>query len=370
MLSASSARRSVTDYWHLSFAALRVGSPLPLNLNEVKKWGAVLDSDAPDPRPPPGALRRWCPAEKQGMSAVQVAREGFRARVAATPGYVTARSTPLGVPITLTERPYVMDKSQQYHITHLRRTWERPDGELIQHAPELWRHERELALGCWYCWDPLPPPEWLEPRRAWRAFVRSMLARQIEGLDAPSEVELRYPNHPLLQAWRAVRKQYTPNNVVHWVSKKLLHDATQWLQQGGQRIAWVEHVGVGVALAEMSGYRYLGAGKESAREILTVNGPIIAGIKSKSTGLNLQRYRHNLVMPFPTSGDAVEQLIGRTHRRGQQHPVTVETYLHHESLIRNIKQVLRDASFLSETQDDQRIIRAQKCLPSLDAAED
>src|SRR5581483_9795325 len=46
--------------------------------------------------------------------------------------------------------------------------------------------------------------------------------------------------------------------------------------------------------------------------------PIIASIKANSAGRNLQGWTQNLISSIPTEAAVWEQLLGRTHRDGQQ----------------------------------------------------
>jgi hypothetical protein len=86
-------------------------------------------------------------------------------------------------------------------------------------------------------------------------------------------------------------------------------------------IIWTRYRAVGVAL-ERLGLPYYGLnGLDSqGRYVEQADGdaPIVASIRSCGTGCNLQAFNRNLVLTQPGQAGAVEQLISRTHREGQQ----------------------------------------------------
>jgi hypothetical protein len=237
-------------------------------------------------------------------------------------------------------------------LDKLRTTWSTPNGDELEWAMDVWRCARELAIGCWYRWDPPPREEWRQARRAWHAYVRQVLSQQRKGLDSPLQVALHYADHELHQAWCAIRDEYDPaeHTVVEWLDDYLLRDAAEWLREHAHGIVWCEHKAAGIRLAEMTGYRYYGGGERAAREIDDARGPMIASIDAHGTGRNLQdRYRDNLVVSCQPSADAVEQMIGRTHRLGQEHGVSVEIYLHAPEIRAGFGSVIRAAQYILHT---------------------
>jgi hypothetical protein len=64
----------------------------------------------------------------------------------------------------------------------------------------------------------------------------------------------------------------------------------------------------------------------------------------------LQRWSRNLVVAPPTSGKAWEQLLGRTHREGQQaDEVSFEVFLPIQELKDCFERARADAKYLEET---------------------
>ena len=76
----------------------------------------------------------------------------------------------------------------------------------------------------------------------------------------------------------------------------------------------------GRAVAEAGDFPFYGAGDVAAAGILQENGKrtVVASIKAHGTGRNLQAFCRNLVANPPSDGATWEQLLGRTHRQGQE----------------------------------------------------
>lgn len=330
-LSGTVTRKSLLDFWHLIGLALGKSSPVPLSYETVKHWAQVLDSesldvrlggwDTPVSRPAPGMLLEfstpedWAGAEDHW----HVARRGFRRRLVASPGVVASQEAEVDATLILRRLQVDVPEAIRRGLHELRTTYCTPNGDELTEAKEVWRHARELQCGFWYKWDPGPPEEWLVARKKWNKFVRRALAAQTPGVNSPADVANRHPHEPAYHEWRQVRHLYDPlkHQVAMWVSDYLLEEAARWLADV-KGIVWVEHSTVGRRLSELSGAPYYAGGDAASRAVMDARGPIICSIKAHGTGQNLQHgYHRSLIMSPPTSGDAWEQLLGRTHRVGQ-----------------------------------------------------
>jgi hypothetical protein len=98
-------------------------------------------------------------------------------------------------------------------------------------------------------------------------------------------------------------------------------------QAGG--IVWVHHKEPGLWLYEeltRAGVPALFCPSESEKKgsnsaILdprNANRIVVASITGHGTGKNLQHLEHQLFLQFPRQADTLEQVLGRTHRNGQQ----------------------------------------------------
>jgi len=349
-VSGTVTNRSILAYAEILYWCLKNASPLPTNWRELQDWARALDEDVPDDkRMPPGALALFC---EQG----ETVRHGFRRRLSETPGIVATRDGELGTSLRIHRREINAPPHIHAMIAKLRRDWETPNGDAIVEAVEVWRHARELALGMWYRWDPPPPRDWFDARRAWNQHVREVLKHNKRGLDTPLQVWMECAQNPVpLKAftdWRDVKDTFEPNTVAVWESEYLLQDAARWLRdtENGGGIAWVEHIVFGERLAQVAGVPYFGGGEKASHDILDATGPCVASIAAHSTGKNLVQWSRNLVTCPPTSGKMWEQMLGRTHRQGQTaDEVEAWVYQHTDEFRAALAQAVRDARYLKET---------------------
>lgn len=350
-MSGTVTRRSLKDYWHLLLWALKPDlAPIPATWQEMQAWADALDADA-DPRGEPGALLDFCEEGDEDP------RDGYRRRLVQSPGVVATSESELGTSLRIVRYPVAVPGPIRTHIDLMRATWETPGGDAISEAVDLWRHARELACGFFYRWDPLPPVEWLQARKAWKRYVRETLRTNRRGLDSEllvaGDAERQDPKPPEWEAWCDVRDTFEPNTVPEWLDDYAVEAAAEWLrgtESEGGGICWIEHVAFGERLAAASGFPYFGAGAKASGAILDATGPIIASVRAHSEGKNLQRWARSLVMACPPSGKTWEQLLGRTHRAGQlADEVVVEVALHVEELEQGFVQAVADARYIEQT---------------------
>jgi len=203
----------------------------------------------------------------------------------------------------------------------------------------------------------------MQARRAWNSTVRQYLARNIHGVDSPLQVVNRYPDHPDLVRWRAVKGDYDIQRVAVWESDYLVNDVCAWVADY-RGLVWVEHEALGARLSAAAGIPYFGGGDAAASAIATHVGPAVLSIRAHATGRNLQdRYCANLVTVPMSGGLDWEQLLGRTYRHGQSQTTTVDVYLLTEATVRAMTKALNDADALSHTQGVQRLQLAYLDLP-------
>jgi hypothetical protein len=136
-------------------------------------------------------------------------------------------------------------------------------------------------------------------------------------------------------------------------------------------IVWCEHVFFARRLAQMTGATYYGANGMSDRgESITLVKPgraIIASVQANSTGRNLQMFSTNLITSCSPSAAAIEQLIGRTHRDGQEaDEVTVDVLLGCSEHYDAFYQALGGARAAADTLGhDQKLLLADILIPNI-----
>lgn len=374
-MSGTITKRSLNDYAHLAEWALgEVLAPVPLKWGVLQEWCDALDEKVDEgKRLAVGALTELCrDGEPHTLDGV---RRAFRERLVSTPGVVATDVSPVDCSLTLEAFEPAYGPQTEDAFAEMRALWVTPDGWEIPDAPSYWRHARELACGFYYVWDPRPPKHWMEARAEWCRFVRETLRHNQRGLDSELQVTNAvdrglYEAGPLA-AWRAVRDDFKPNTVPRWVDKTVIKHAAAWLGTDAG-IVWVEHIAMGAELARFTGLPFYGRQglSQDGEPIEKASGKIIASVLANSEGRNLQAWCRNLVISAPPNGAAWEQLIGRTHRDGQESDeVTFEILCGCLQQWAGFEQARADARYIQDsTGQSQKLIIGDVIWPSPDEA--
>jgi hypothetical protein len=325
-LSGTILRKSLKDFAHLARWALKDGAPVPDTDAEVGDWADALDVRvSEDNRLNPGPIAAWCPVDQRDEDVTVTARRGFRQRLITTPGVVMSTEQTVACSIYINALRYDVSQAMDDHFKTLREKWETPDGWAFSEATMLWAHSRQLALGLHYVWDPRPPEAWIVARRRWAKFVRNTLS-QSRKLDSEKQVAEACQSGALdrsaFDAWCEIQPSFTPNSKALWHDDGALGVCQVWANQG-PGIIWTDHSFFARRLSQVLGLDYYGQeGKNARGEYIEEADPskaIIASRPANSTGRNLQTlYSRNLITTPPSAALDWEQLIGRTHRLGQE----------------------------------------------------
>ena len=391
-MSGTITKRSVRDYWHLAFWALREKMPLPRTEVEMERWADALDERKVDAfsRRAPGVLMQFCTPEEraavepkrtaplgrtQQMPVFQfseklvAARKGYQKRLRDSPGVVCSPDKNLDCSLVIRRLSVDPGAEVQEHLKLLREEWTTPNGDLLALPVDVWRHARELACGFYYRWVPPPPVEWVVARKKWHWFVRQILAPDGElyedfrglHLDSPMQVALaitqeRIANPDIIRAyrdWEQIRPSYKINVVAEWVSDATVEFCANWAKTEGDGIIWVEHRAMGEKLAERlnTGFCSTGGMDAKGKTIEDYAGKtVVASVAANKEGRNLQAWNRNLVVTAMPTGSLWEQLIGRTHRMGQQaDTVYVDWVAACEEQDRGFQQLMADAKYIQDT---------------------
>lgn len=364
-LSGTMTKRSLLDFAHLAEWSLGKGAPVPLERYELERWCQCLDEDNQwmGSRIAPGALLELSSSPSISTRSWGDPRRIYQERFVQTPGVVVTHGKGVTASIQMSKWIHGVKapEAQLEAFDRLDRYWELPDGQPLMMAVDVWRHAREMAQGFYYRWEPEPPPEWLEARRAWAAYVRSILASS-RTLDSEVQVAKAHATAPEHMQWQEVRHTYHPTTVAEWLTTQYMERAVEWARtQHG--IVWVEHVVVGRMLEKL-GLEYFGSMGMSrrGRAIEDAHEGIGASIAANSEGRNLQHYSKNLILSPPTTGDRWEQMMGRTHRDGQTaDEVTFEVFLDSPQNEAGFEQACSDAKYQrAVTGSPQKLLLADK----------
>lgn len=345
-LSGTIANRSFKDWWHIQQWALPpLVQPLPYSYPVMQSWSQALDEKLVARRPT-GQL--WRLVSDVPHASVADIREAFGKRLRRTPGIITADGSTVSASLRI-DRVNLRVPEIERALADMRRTWCTPGGEEFSEAADLWRHAREIANGFYYRWEPTPPKWWLEPRKDFHAFVRSILGRS-RSIDTMAQVVATYPEESSILNWYAVKDGYTPTTVPVWLTDVVLEYAARWAY-ANDGLVWMEHRAVGERLTR-SGLRYFGeqGQNEYGHSIQDHTGPAAVSALACYRGFNLQAWSRNLIMNAPPVGKHYEQLLGRTHRFGQlADAVTCTLLLTADEQRDGFEQACADAEYIQQT---------------------
>lgn len=365
-MSGTMTKRSILEYNHRQNWAIPDGlQPLPRKFHEVKDWADAIDEKtSPAGRLMPGALLQFCndaeikeiATDPRKSTSVRVVRTAYCRRLMTAPGVVgTEEQFDGAMSLLIQAHEFEPGQAVLDAFQGLRDDWELPDGHPIDMPATLWMHARSLIQGFYRRWDPLPPPEWLQARKAWAATCREILARyhDIESpLIASRAVdEGRIPwAKGALAEWREIKSTFVPNSVPVWIDDACLRWVADWASKN-RGIIWVHEVPFGERLSAATGLPYYGAkGLYQGRAIESDTQTCIASIQANAEGRNLQQYSQNLVVSCPPGGGVWEQMTGRTHRDGQDaDEVGVDVLLCCYEQWDVFRRARRDAEYIERT---------------------
>lgn len=327
-LTGTAQKKGFRDWWHIQRGALpKALHVLPDHWPEMMQWNEAL-APGQKQRRPIGALSRLCGPGGGDYEAVRIA---YGERFRLTPGVITCPGGSCDASILFTlER--VRHPEIEHLVAEMKRTGETPDGVPILEATygaELWRHARELASGYIYRWKVPGPPAWMQARREAAAFVREVLAHS-RTCDTELQVYQRYPTAPELVRWQRIRPTFTPEREPVWFTHDVIDAAVARARKDGALI-WTEHRAVGEMIAERHGLPYFESQGRCRRHGSIMDypgGPCVVSTTAIGEGFNLQdRWHKNLIMNCTPGCVEYEQLMGRTHRMGQDADVVEFTQL-------------------------------------------
>lgn len=317
-MSASLAATSLFDWAHLAEFALGDQTPLPSQWVRLDAWARVLD---PEPVNPPSESDRRIVRIDLGVSANKTAefRAAFLAHTEDVTGLV--RSTEASTTARLEGRRErwttprlceVMDEVAGAYVL--------PCGEEIEDPLRLADKLAQIESGFYYQadWSGNPPPrEWFYIRQEWTRALAAEVGRGRAGLDSPALVIAAVERGELGEhlsrkwaAWQVVRSDFEPRRVPVWIDDAPLRSAVRAAGESG--LIWTGYA------AQLDRLEELGVPVARPGERPDEAHPVVGvSIASHGTGLNLQRWSHNVVVSCPASAGTWEQMLGRTRRAGQ-----------------------------------------------------
>ena len=104
---------------------------------------------------------------------------------------------------------------------------------------------------------------------------------------------------------------------------------------------------MGERLEKLTGWPLFSGDGVGLEKQLEKGGPILASVRSHGVGANLQKYCQNLVLSPSPSGSTWEQLLGRTHRPGQEaDEVEVIVYQHSPEFCEALEKARTNSEYI------------------------
>ena len=393
--TGTGTRFSIKDFSHNITWSHQDKSPLPLDHNTLDAWAEAVDEKQkvkgkPDfsaqgrRRPAVGVLvdlasRCGIPTPDYPMSEQQRARWALATRITSTPGIIISDEDSCRQPLSIELVYAPEDDAINAAFDVFREEEMGPDGEQYNDAIVLYTKERQLGCGVVQTWDPEPPEEWRSALRARNSYCQHIIghtrARYLGAIragvpnppypcDSPDAVEAHpvHGKHESIVEWLK-HKSYVPQTRPTWVSASVIQYAAQWARKHNG-LVWYEFDEVGKVIGAAAGCKVFGASGIDSRGLHVRNHPggcsIALSIDANLEGRNLQdRWHNNLVIGAPQSARELEQLLGRTHRHGQRHPVSATLLVTSGLSVEAWRASVREATFGYETQKQkQKILRA------------
>lgn len=313
------------------------------------------------------AQRHW-PAEEFPES-VRGFRKAYKLRLTTAPGVVVTGDTEIGTSLLISNQP-VQPKQEpegwrnlQEMIDRVRKEWVAPNGDELDHAIHQFGWLYQLTAGYYndLYW---PSPHVLAGERGiseeqaadlldraqhhhallqlYHSTLRKWLGRRSRpGLDTPflvgGDMERNGPKNvgpELYEVWLEARaadfkdrpdRRSRPIRVCDYK----IASAVKWAEKlpaATGAILWIHHQEIGRWLVERlrsasMDVLHCPAGRQHDAAIIDpAHGKkiVVASISAHGTGKNLQHFEHQYVVQWPRSAVVAEQMLGRTHRTGQQ----------------------------------------------------
>ncbi len=315
---------SLANIAHVQEAVHRDASPVPRETAELRMWCEALDPK-PAVRRAPGDLSRFA----GGSDMLEDVRQGVGRRISETPGNVFFRNN--DVACSLYFEGIIHDKHGPQTLANYAHIRENPDetitGQILEEGTQVHLSLTTCGLGFVHVIDPPPPPAWRAARKVYGAYVREVLEQELPDYDTPAQVVNGIINGHLqdggiYERWRAIRDTFKPVSKALWFDEAALEYVAKWAKDN-RGLIWVPYPDFAKKLTHMTGLPFFhNQGLDSkGNSIETFHGKTSAILSTQSNylGRNLQdRYSSNLVIAPSSKSDLNEQIVGRTHRQGQE----------------------------------------------------
>lgn len=343
------------DYHRMIKWIMGPNCPLPRPVVEAVRISELVRSGAPDPGPSAAAPAKPLLdlASRHGHSFARTTegiRKAYRFRLHTAPSFVKGSPSECAASIEILNTPADTPGEDLQGLWHdVVNDWKAPCGDILTHGIELHSTLRELSAGFYHkrYWDDEDP---LTPRakQHWEAgqdyykelrrfFSSTVYTRP--GLDTPLLVHNYHTNtgpiggwedlYELWSLWQELDHEDLPERLSEpiWVDDYKIRHAVSWAKKAGKRrpggILWVHHRAVADRLAKALVAEGLPVMRKGSGDVWLHNDGsekffCVASISAHGTGKNLQHFCRQILVQWPRPANSCEQLLGRTHRKGQK----------------------------------------------------
>lgn len=384
-LSGTLVSRSLTEYAHLLNWALGAWSPLPRENQYIRDFALWVEEHNGSPR-----VISWFKAFESRFELPETRRKeaAIHQRLRSARGVVITASEQVGASLYCYQRKIDIPEGLKDAIVHALDTGsvvsaaadilDESTLDSLWESRELWTPEDSVASRAWaqlvcgflYVWDwgnRGEDKEWIYARRAWGAAVRHCLAH---GWDSPALLERsiragKADVHPWIiddfNAWESVRGRQGPLTRAVWLDDYLVDDVVGWVnEQSEPPIVWCQLGALAKRIADRLNCPLYGGGSE-ASALLESNKRkahlCVASISAHGTGKNLQAWGNQIIVHPLAHPARWEQMLARTHRKGQLRDVVTATVYTHGLFGRAFNKAKKDADYIYETTGQNQRLR-------------
>lgn len=385
-MSGTLTNSSIEEFSHLAKWALGDKSPVPRTWTGQDAWQRCLDVDDSQNVARHYHWRKMQPlyeafADTEGGKPRELPdipyrerkeklRDAFMRRFSTAPGVVRTSKASVGASIRIrpiTDTELAVPDAIREAVRGVEHEYMLPGGTEIDDPLAKGRAKRQLACGFYYRWDwpdDEPDREWLHARREWKSQITRIIRYGPADLDTPAlvrnAVERGEYSHDeeLMDAWfewQEHKDKDPPPKETVWVDDYFIDDVERRVREASTPpLVWYQWRAVAERLDER-GLDVYWPGEARSPEEADGDEAIVVSIASAQEGNNLQQFGSNLVLTPPSSGDRWEQLLGRTHRQGQQRDeVVAGIYAHVPIFRRSIREARTDAQYVWRTQNQRQ----------------
>lgn len=377
-VSGTITAKGLRDYYHILRACLADLAPVPLIASIANDWAAVINSAVTvleeSQIRPMLPLLTWARHVDSGDTPYYETstgvRKAFQLRLVSSPGVVATSSSEIGTSLVIENKPVedyqeVEGWNELYEfISGVEDDYLTPNGDEIDHAIHTYKWLFELTSGFYNAlvW---PTSKELATRKNiaittanellakakahheasqdYAKELRTFLVfRSRPKLDTPMLVGLDISKHGDKHVGSTLAKLYNRMKNMEFegmperdsiqvrVCPFKVEAAVRWAEDLPKRnpgaLIWIYHQEIGKWVFELlqeAGLNsiYCEAGPiHNARILAKENRDkiIVASMKAHGEGKNLQAFQNQYFLQWPRSAKDAEQIIGRTHRNGQE----------------------------------------------------